>query len=380
MTTTRLLFAVLLTALTTTGASLAAQDHWTDGEVRHHVRAIVREVLDDVGDVVRDVRHDARDVIRDVTREVHRAVHDLDLGHAGGGSGQRDRDAWQRREAARERARAAREQARNARNRERDARDRERDERAFRQVSPTDDPCARESWGSRGHACEVRDTRLPAPGGPLSVDASPNGGIRVEAWDQADVLVRSVVQTSADTDAEAREMLKEVRVTAAGTSVSADGPIRDDRGRRGRGWSVGFRIWAPRQTALALTAHNGGVSLFGMRGESRFETDNGGVTLSDVGGQVAGRTRNGGLNVRLSGDRWEGPGLDVETTNGGVSLAVPKGYSAALEVATVNGGLTTDIPVAVQGRIDRQIRATLGSGGPLVRVRTTNGGVRITER
>jgi hypothetical protein len=278
---------------------------------------------------------------------------------------------------AREQARAAREEARE---RQREARDRERDERVFRQISPTDDPCARRSYGGdRGHACEVRDTRLAAPSGPLQIDASPNGGIRVEGWDQADVLIRAIVHTNAETDAEARDLLSRVQVTAAGTTVSADGPDRDGSRRRS-GWSVSFEVWAPRRTALDLRAHNGGVSLVGMRGESRFTTRNGGVTLDEVNGHVVGHTQNGGVTVRLSGQRWDGTGLDVETTNGGVSLTLPREFSAALDVSTVNGGVRTDLPVTVQGRVDRQIRATLGSGGSPLTLRTTNGGVRIAAR
>jgi hypothetical protein len=246
-------------------------------------------------------------------------------------------------------------------------------------MSPTDDACAESRDSDRGRACEVRDTRLPAPVGPLTVDASPNGGIRVEAWDQADVLVRAVVQAYGEDDAEAKALLGRVQVTVAGTRVTAEGPERSDIGRRG-GWSVSFRIWAPRQTAVALTAKNGGISLHGMRGESRFSTTNGGVTLDEVGGHVVGTTRNGGVNVRLGGTRWEGDGLDVETTNGGVSVAIPTGYSAELETGTVNGGFQTELPITVQGRLDRQVRATLGSGGPLLKVTTTNGGVRLTQR
>lgn len=34
----------------------------------------------------------------------------------------------------------------------------------------------------------------------------------------------------------------------------------------------------------------------------------------------------------------------------------------------------------MQGRIGGHIETQLGSGGPLVRVMTTNGGVRITQR
>ena len=119
-----------------------------------------------------------------------------------------------------------------------------------------------------------------------------------------------------------------------------------------------------------------------MRGESRFTTENGGVTLDDVSGQVVGTTRNGGVHVRLSGARWDGAGLDVETTNGGVTLAVPASYSAALEVRTVRTAASAaDIAACtVPGRRDRELRTTLGSGGPLLKLRTVNGGVRINAR
>lgn len=274
----------------------------------------------------------------------------------------------------------ARERAREARNRSRDERDRAREARAFRQVSPSDDPCARNRGSDRrGHACDVRDTRLGAPGSPLAVDATPNGGIRVEGWDQPDVLVRAVVQTWAETDADAQALLPQVRVNAAGSTVTAEGPERRD-GWRDRGWSVSYRIWAPRQTALDLVARNGGIAIHAMRGESRFSTTNGGVTLDDVAGQVVGRTTNGGITARLSGPRWDGAGMDVETTNGGVTLTVPRDYSAALDVSTVNGGLRSDFPgVSAEGRRSG-LTTTLGSGGPALKIRTRNGGVKLAAR
>ena len=48
----------------------------------------------------------------------------------------------------------------------------------------------------------------------------------------------------------------------------------------------------------------------------------------------------------------------------------------------MNGGLRIDFPITVQGELTsrRGISTTLGSGGPLVRVRTTNGGVKINRR
>jgi hypothetical protein len=89
---------------------------------------------------------------------------------------------------------------------------------------------------------------------------------------------------------------------------------------------------------------------------------------------------NGGVTVELDGERWEGSGLDVQTTNGGVHLSLPSRYNARLETGTVNGGLQFDFPVTVQGRLSRRLTTDLGSGGALIRVVTTNGGVTVARR
>ena len=46
----------------------------------------------------------------------------------------------------------------------------------------------------------------------------------------------------------------------------------------------------------------------------------------------------------------------------------------------MNGGLNIDFPVTVHGRVDRQISADLGSGGAPIRVRTHNGGVKMSKK
>ena len=108
-----------------------------------------------------------------------------------------------------------------------------------------------------------------------------------------------------------------------------------------------------------------------------METTNGGISIQNLAGDVKGRTTNGGLSVELTGKMWKGDGLDLRSTNGGIDLAIPAKYSAELETGTVNGGIEVDFPITVQGRIGRSLKATLGDGGPRVRVKTTNGGVHI---
>jgi len=247
------------------------------------------------------------------------------------------------------------------------------------------DPCRQhDSWNDDGaRHCEVREEQLGAPAGPLTIVATPNGGISVEAWDQPGVLVRAVVIANAPTEQEARDLAGQVQLQLGGDRLSATGPERQDRqdGRDRRWWSVSYRVSVPRTTALDLQTRNGGITIRGVHAAVRFVTTNGGVQLDGLGGAVQGRTQNGGVKVALSGDRWDGLGLDVETTNGGVTLEVPQGYSAQLEASTVNGGVRSDVPLTTattaSGRLDRQVSATLGSGGAPVRVRTRNGGVRI---
>jgi hypothetical protein len=39
-----------------------------------------------------------------------------------------------------------------------------------------------------------------------------------------------------------------------------------------------------------------------------------------------------------------------------------------------------DFPVRVQGRLGRDLSTDLGSGGPTIRAKTTNGGVTVRRR
>jgi len=227
-----------------------------------------------------------------------------------------------------------------------------------------------DDWGRKGRFCEIREMTL-ADTGSLVVDAAPNGGIKVEAWDREEILVEARVQVWDKDEAEARDKAADIEIHGNGGRLRAERRSEDN-------WSVSYRIKAPRQIDLELESHNGGVSVAGIRGELRIETHNGGLSLDSVAGDVVARTRNGGVHVDLAGDRWEGEGLDVETRNGGVKLQMSENYSAELETGTVNGRIKIDFPVTVQGEIGRSLHTTLGSGGATIRVKTTNGGVKIS--
>lgn len=241
-----------------------------------------------------------------------------------------------------------------------------------------DDWCGDDNWGDdRAGFCEVREYTVPAAGATLTVNAEPNGGIGVEGSARKDVLVRAKVVATARTEEEARAIAARVEVVATADRVAADGP--SGLGRR-EGWHVSYRLEVPTRTPLSLRTTNGGITIVDVNSRVEFRTVNGGVKLSRMAGDVEGRTSNGGIDVDLDGASWQGAGLDVQTMNGGVKMTIPSAYSAHLETGTVNGSINIDFPVTVQGLIGKSLSTDLGSGGPTLRVKTSNGGVKIMRK
>lgn len=235
--------------------------------------------------------------------------------------------------------------------------------------------CREDSWNNDRlvNNCEIREQTLALSGGTIAIDGRPNGGVNVKGWDQNQVLVRARVQTAAPSAAEAQSLGQQIRVETSGAKIFASGP----ENRRDYQWNVSYEVFVPRRVDLSLETTNGGIAIADVNGRIDFNAMNGGVVLKRVGGTVRGSTMNGGLVVELAGDRWDGDSLDVSTTNGGVILSVPENYSANLQTGTVNGSVSVDFPITVQGRINKQIAVNLGSGGPMVKAMTTNGGVHL---
>jgi putative adhesin len=223
------------------------------------------------------------------------------------------------------------------------------------------------------NSCEMREQTLPATDGTLNVDGRMNGGIAIKGWERKEILMRARVQTSGPTEAEAKELARQIQIESGGSKILASGP----ENRKDHWWTVSYEIFVPLHSDLSLKTNNGGISISDVNGRVNFTALNGGVSLKRVGGYVHGGTTNGGLSIELSGDRWDGEALDVSTTNGGVNMSIPENYSARLETGTVNGRVKVDFPVTVQGEISRELAVNLGAGGATIKAMTVNGGVSI---
>lgn len=231
-----------------------------------------------------------------------------------------------------------------------------------------------DNWSSDrlvGH-CEIKEQTLAAPNDTLDVDGRANGGISIKGWERNEILMRARIQTAARSEAEAKELVGQIRIETTGSKIFASGPDNT----KDHWWSVSYEIFVPHRSNLSLKSNNGGIAISDVNGQLEFTARNGGVSLRRIGGTVKGGTTNGGVAVELSGARWEGEALDVSTTNGGVSISIPENYSAHVETGTVNGRLSSDFPTG-EVRDSRELAFNLGGGGATIRARTTNGGVRI---
>jgi DUF4097 and DUF4098 domain-containing protein YvlB len=261
--------------------------------------------------------------------------------------------------------------------------------------------------GRQVQVCDVREFTSPATGS-LSIVDRTNGDINVRAWDRNEVHVRALVRATARDVELAREIAASV-VVSEGNRLRASGP----EGRRNQSWSVDYEVQVPRETELTVSTVNGEVAVRELSGDVSVDAVNGEIAISDVSGDISaeavngqieirqvsgdisaetvngsieldgvsgsvdGRAVNGRIEVTLVEDRLAAEGVDLATVNGPVALRIPHSFSAQLELETVNGGMNVDFPITISGRLGRRISTTLGDGGPLVRVETTGGAIRI---
>lgn len=232
-------------------------------------------------------------------------------------------------------------------------------------------------WGSRARHCEIRETGMKPTGRPLTIDPGMNGGVEIIGWNSDSIAVTARIQVNARTMDDADAIARDIKIEVSGGTVRATGgggPLG-----RHQNWSVGFVVMVPRRTDLTLSTQNGPLSVDDVAGRMDLSTQNGPLSLSGVGGDVHARAQNGPLTIELMGARWEGTGLDAETMNGPADLRIPENYNAKIEFGTVNGPMDVGFPMTVtlSGRIRDRINTTLGSGGPPIRVVTTNGPMTV---
>lgn len=127
---------------------------------------------------------------------------------------------------------------------------------------------------------------------------------------------------------------------------------------------------------VARTA-NGAVDVGRVDGYVTAATTNGGVTVGDVTGLDVARATNGGVDAELRAIRED---ATIETSNGGVDLAIAPDADLVLDASVGNGNVgASDLDFTNVQTGSRRFVGTLGEGGPTLRVRVSNGAIDVTS-
>lgn len=228
---------------------------------------------------------------------------------------------------------------------------------------------------SRGEACEIRTFQLDLADRRLQITDVASGSVMVEGWDGEEARVQARITARSRLGRSPASILEEVELQAGDGRIRAAGP---EGLLGGTSWSVSYWIQVPRGTELELDVTNGRIQVQQVEGPVAATSTNGRIRLDHVDGWVRARTTNGSVDVGFREGARLRESVQVEGTNGSITLTVPQSLDATLRASTTNGSIGGDLPLDTSGqRGGRQATATLGAGGPEILLRTTNGSIRI---
>jgi DUF4097 and DUF4098 domain-containing protein YvlB len=145
-----------------------------------------------------------------------------------------------------------------------------------------------------------------------------------------------------------------------------------------------------------MRTSNGSIHVQGLQGRLDAQTSNGPIELADVTGDATLHTSNGHIHAqRLNGSADAGTsngGIDLElpgrlvhdvrahTSNGGITVRLQEPLNAHVMASTSNSSIHTDFDVRMNGEFSkRRLEGSIGNGGPMLDLSTSNGSIRILK-
>lgn len=99
------------------------------------------------------------------------------------------------------------------------------------------------------------------------------------------------------------------------------------------------------------------------------------INLERFAGDVSVTNRNGTISLTAAPSIGN---ITLEDRNGSIKTTLPQQAAFAVQASTTNGNIDTDLPVTTGGTENHKtVSGTVGSGGPQIRITTTNGDVSI---
>ena len=278
---------------------------------------------------------------------------------------------------------------------------------------------------------EREEKRFAVKGTPVLNLTTFDGAIEIRSWDRPEVLVEIekrggtreavdalVVETNQDGDRITVDVKRPRSETFSGFGLhqstsaklvvsvpdktdvvarSGDGSIRIERvaGRLDLETSDGSIRAANISGILTLHTSDGSVHVDSAEGTLDVDTGDGSVEVSGALGAVKLHTGDGSIVYRASASAPMTDDWSFTTGDGTVTLYLPNDFSAELDARTSDGGIRNELKVgpmraeaedsgaAPAPRQDRDeasrhaLRAQLGSGGKVLKIRTGDGSIRL---
>jgi DUF4097 and DUF4098 domain-containing protein YvlB len=125
-----------------------------------------------------------------------------------------------------------------------------------------------------------------------------------------------------------------------------------------------------------VSTSNAKVSCHCIRGRLMARSSNGKIEIEEHRGAIDASTSNG--LIRAAVDDVGREGIHLATSNGRIVLDLPDDVDAELDIRVDNGVIRNE------RRLDKSTRETggrvlgrLGHGGPLIKLRTSNGSISL---
>ncbi len=237
---------------------------------------------------------------------------------------------------------------------------------------------------------------LSDPSKPAKVKASLiMGSILVEGYDGQEVMVEtSSEMEEIEKDEGGRGGLRRIPNTSSGMTVEEH---RNEVRISVESWNkaVNLKIRVPRRTALKLgTVNDGDIVVNGVEGELELGNTNGSIEAIGISGSVIAQTVNGEVKVTFDAVS-PGKAMSFTNMNGDIDVTFPAGLAADLRMRSDMGDILTDFdfeaaPATVKTqegeagkgfkmKIEKEIRAKVGGGGPEMVFKNFNGDIIIRK-
>jgi hypothetical protein len=168
-------------------------------------------------------------------------------------------------------------------------------------------------------------------------------------------------------------------------SIESDGP--PDR--------VAIVARVPRRAQLNLsTVNDGEIIVRDIVGDLQLENINGPITATNITGSVIAESVNDPITVGLAGVA-AGGATSLSSLNGDITLKLPASARAELHLDSARGEIVSDFELDVKPskpliernetrggvsvRMENVVVATLNGGGPVIRMKTLNGTIKLSK-